>query len=262
MELGGTNSILSIHFAKAPESAKAAQKAWLLTGRTAPRLVNGSRAHCRVLLLGQDGPRPHQLHLKEGHAMRTFHWLLLMTASLFVGSACMARQQASGLPAYAPTATVKDLMDSFVDPSADVVWNSVASVTDANGIENRTPRTDEEWTNVRHGAIRLVEATNLLLMPGRHVARPGEKSETPGVELEPEQMEALLNKDRAAWDRRAKALHDASVAALQAIDAKDGKKLFDVGEQIDTACENCHTQYWYPNEKIPQFPSELSSRAR
>jgi hypothetical protein len=194
--------------------------------------------------------------------MRTSHWLLLITASLFVGSACTARQPASGLPAYTPTATVKDLMDSMVDPSADVVWNSVATVADANGIEDRTPHTNEEWANVRHGAIRLVESTNLLLMPGRHVARPGEKSETPGVELEPEQMEAMVNKDRAAWNTRAKALHDASVAALQAIDAKDAKRLFDVGEQIDTACENCHRQYWYPNEKIPQSPSELGSRVR
>jgi hypothetical protein len=194
--------------------------------------------------------------------MRTSHWLPLIIAWLLVGTACMARQPAAGLPAYAPYATVKDLMDSMVDPSADVVWNSVATLADANGIEDRTPRTSEEWADVRHGAIRLVEATNLLLMPGRHVARPGEKSETPGVELEPEQMEALVNKDRAAWNSRAKALHDASVSALQAIDAKNAKKLFDVGEEIDTACENCHKQDWYPNEKIPPTPSEQSSRLR
>ena len=195
--------------------------------------------------------------------MRRFPGLLflgvsLFSVSLFFSSACRGSRQ----PEYTPTATIKDIMDSIVDPSADVVWDSVATVVSDSGSNEKAPRTDEEWVNVRRGAIRLVEATNLLLMPGRHVARPGEKSSTPNVELEPEEMEVLINKDREAWNRRAKALHDSGLAALQAIDARDAKKLFDVGEEIDVACENCHVQYWYPNEKIPTFPSELKSSVR
>ena len=92
------------------------------------------------------------------------------------------------------------------------------------------------------------------MVPGRHVARPGEKSETPGVELEPAEMEVLIAKDMTAWHKRAKALHEAGLAALQAIDAKDAQKVFEVGEQIQRACEGCHSEYRYPNEKIPPFP--------
>jgi hypothetical protein len=157
-------------------------------------------------------------------------------------------------PEYVPTATVKDLMQSVVDPNADVVWLAVTTVQSAKGTVDTKPRTDEEWTKVRHGAIALTEASNLLMVPGRHVARPGEKSETPGVELEPSEMEVLINKDLAAWRRRAHGLHEAGLAALQAIDAKDADKLFEVGEQIERACEGCHQQYWYPNEKIPPVP--------
>jgi hypothetical protein len=80
---------------------------------------------------------------------------------------------------YTPTATIKDLMDSIVDPSADVVWNAVMTSVDASGTEDKFPRTDEEWADVRRGAIRLVESSNLLLVPGRHVAGPGEKSVPP-----------------------------------------------------------------------------------
>jgi hypothetical protein len=157
-------------------------------------------------------------------------------------------------PEYFPTATVKDLMQSVVDPAADVVWLSVTTVQSAQGTVEKAPKTDEEWTMVRHGAIALTEAANLLMVPGRHVARPGEKSETPGVELEPSEMEVLINQDPAAWHKRARALHDAGLAALQAIDAKDATKVFEVGEQIERACEGCHSQYWYPNEKIPSVP--------
>jgi hypothetical protein len=145
-------------------------------------------------------------------------------------------------------------MQSVVDPSADVVWLSVTTVQDAKGTVEKAPKTDEEWTMVRHGAIALTEAANLLMVPGRHVARPGEKSETPGVELEPSEMEVLINKDLAAWRKRAHALHDAGLAAIQAIDNKDANKVFEVGEQIERACEACHSQYWYPNEKIPPVP--------
>ena len=35
--------------------------------------------------------------------------------------------------------------------------------------------------------------------------------------------------------------------------------LFEIGEDLDKACENCHRAYWYPNEQIPDFPSTPTS---
>ena len=159
-------------------------------------------------------------------------------------------------PTYLPTATIKDLMLSIVDPSADVVWLSVTTIVDEKGLKETIPKTDEEWKKVRHGAIALAEAANLLKMPGRRVAQPGEKSETPGVELEPEEMDVLIAKDRAAWHERATHLHDAAIDVIGAIDARDGNKVFELGEKIEEACENCHKQYWYPNEVIPPVPAD------
>ena len=162
-------------------------------------------------------------------------------------------------PQYAPTATIKEIMLSIVDPSADVVWLSVTTVQSSAGTVDTAPKNDEEWTKVRQGAVALTEAANLLMIPGRHVAHAGEKSETPGIELEPSEMEELINKDPAAWQMHARNLHDAGVAVLHAIDAKDSQKVFEIGEQIEVACESCHRQYWYPNEKIPEIPASPSS---
>lgn len=167
-----------------------------------------------------------------------------------------AAQPAPGEPNYLPTATIKDLMLSIVDPSADVVWLSVTTIVDDKGFNETAPKTDEEWLKVRHGAIALAEAANLLKMPGRRVARPGEKSETPGVELEPEEMDVLIAKDRAAWNERATHLHDAAMSVIAAVDAKDANKVFELGEKIEETCENCHKQYWYPNEVIPEVPAD------
>ena len=190
--------------------------------------------------------------------------VIVLLASLVLIAACQKPAETTAAapaaaapppPEYVPTATVKDLMQSVVDPNADVVWLAVTTVQSAKGTIETRPKNDEEWTKVRHGAIALTEASNLLMVPGRHVARPGEKSDTPGVELEPSEMEALITKDLGAWRKRAHGLHEAGVAALQAIDAKDANKLFEVGEQIERACEGCHSQYWYPNEKIPPVPT-------
>jgi len=189
-----------------------------------------------------------------------FIYVSALVLCMAVVSGCQAQQRATA-PAgssapFVPTATVKDLMLSIVDPSADVVWLSVTTVVDEKGLLESVPTSDEEWTKVRHGAVTLMEAANLLMMPGRRVARPGEKSETPGVELEPEEMDALIAKDRGAWNERATRLHDVAADVIQAIDAKDANRVFELGEQIEEACENCHRQYWYPNEVIPAYPSD------
>ena len=179
--------------------------------------------------------------------MRTGVLPLLLGASVLVGVACRS-QQPVPQPEYRPTATVKDIMDSMVDPSADFLWESVATIVSAAGTEERAPRTDKEWADVRRRAVIVIEATNLLQIPGRHIARPGEKSENPGIELNPEEIEALVNQDRQTFINLAHGLHDAGTEALKAIDAKNAQGLMDAGERLDMACESCHLKYWYPSE--------------
>ena len=156
---------------------------------------------------------------------------------------------------FVPTATIKDLMLSIIDPAADVVWLSVTTVQNSAGTQETRPQNDEEWEKVQHGALQLVEAANLLMIPGRRVAPPGDKSVAPGVELEPEEMQVMIDKDRDGWNTRATALHAAALQTLEAVKAHDADKVFELGEQIEHACEGCHRQYWYPNEVIPELPT-------
>src|ERR1700691_457706 len=175
--------------------------------------------------------------------MRRFVCLCLVGASALIAVACNRSPPPSPLQ---PEATIKDIMDSMVDPGADVLWESVATTVSVAGIEEKQPRTDDDWKTVYRNAVMLVEATNLLKMDGRHVAQPKEKSENPGIELEPEQMEKLINDDRPAFIKFAQGLHDAALPALRATEDRNAMALLDAGEAIDTACENCHLRYWYP----------------
>ena len=187
--------------------------------------------------------------------MRT-HYLFMIAILFLVLAGCSAQpqpqQQTPPPPPFRPTATIKDIMDSVVDPNADFIWESIATTVSAKGIEEKQPHTEEEWKAVRRSAVTLLEASNLLLVPDRHVAKPGEKSENPGIELGPEEIEVLINQDRATFIERALKLHDSVVPALKAIDEKNPEALLAAGDLIDQACEGCHLKYWYPNDQEAQ----------
>jgi hypothetical protein len=160
---------------------------------------------------------------------------------------------------FRPTAPIADVMQYMVEPSADVLWNAVAVTVNEKGVDDHRPTTDEEWTTVKRSAVTLVEATNLLLID-RAVANPGEKSKNPNVELEPEEIAKLRKDDPAVWNKYVKALYDAAMPALNAVNKKDADGLGNAGEGIDMACENCHLHYWYPPNKAPDVaPSPRAS---
>ena len=128
-------------------------------------------------------------------------WIVLGSLVL-AANACTQ----SSAPQLQQTATIKDIMDSMVDPSGDFMFESIAEIADERGITHKEPRTDEEWKDVRRHALVLLEAPILLTMEGRKVANPGEKSENPQVELQPEEIQKLIDSDRPSFVRRARRL--------------------------------------------------------
>jgi len=178
------------------------------------------------------------------------------SALVLAAAGCGRREEPAPQPQFRPTATVKDIMTSIVDPESDVLWNAVATIVSLTGTEEREPKTDEEWAAVRRSAVQLVEATNLLRIPGRLVAKHGEKSENPRIELQPETIQRMIAEDPAKWTKLVDGLHDAALPALTAADAKSAKGLFDAGEHMERACESCHQQYWYPPKEAAAWKQE------
>jgi hypothetical protein len=147
--------------------------------------------------------------------------------------------------------SIKDLMESIIDPSADILWGAVGTVVDEEGVHESLPKTPEEWLDLRRAAVRIIEGSNLLMMPGREAAPAGSKSEVPGVELEPAEITALIKKKRKSFDAFAKALRVLGLEALRATEAKNAVLLMEIGGRMQDVCESCHKTFWYPNEKLP-----------
>lgn len=142
---------------------------------------------------------------------------------------------------------MKELMDCVVDPAADGIWDAVAVRSTKKGIEYHQPRTAEEWAAVRRHAIALIEAMNLVTLPGRRAAPSGTK---PGLgELAPAEIERDIEQKRALFVSFAQALQVTAQRTLEAIDHKDTDAVMTTGGDIDVACEACHVVFWYPHQR-------------
>lgn len=177
----------------------------------------------------------------------------LALASLLALAACNDHPAPVAESPFRPTASIQELMQSIVDPSADALWESVSSTTTKDGVVDKVPQSDAEWIELRHLAIRIAESGNLLSIPGRPIAHSGkqlEDSHIKGILSVPE-IQARLDQDPALFRKLARDLQLAAETTLTAIDAKNIEGFLEAGSRIDQACEQCHLHYWYPNDKRP-----------
>lgn len=163
----------------------------------------------------------------------------MISVLLLLGSVLVARGPA----------TIRDLMHSTVDPSAEFLFESVQVISNEKGITEIAPHTDEDWRQVKARAEVLMKAPDWLTAPGRRAARPRDRAANPEVELETDQLQALLQTKHDDFALRASKLRDSASVVMRAIDAKDKDALLNALNGIDLACEGCHVRYWYPNDK-------------
>jgi len=184
----------------------------------------------------------------------------LALATMTLTAACGPRATTVEAKAPAPAASathlkpvtgIQDIMASMIDPAADHLWESVATVANEKGVEEKRPKTDEDWKAVRSQAVILAEAANLLMVEGRPVAKEGAILEDHGVpgNLTAAESEQAIAADRASFVGFAEALREVGVQMLTAADRKDTQALFDAGYPLDEVCENCHLKFWYPGAK-------------
>ena len=149
------------------------------------------------------------------------HTLRLVLLGALLGSGCNRAAPSPPpppAPPFRPVADVKQLMASVIEPAADVYWDAVGTVEDANGVVEIAPKTDEAWKTVLNSAYVVAEGGNLLMMSGRA-------------------------KDNGDWMKLSQALVDVGQRAIKAAEAKNAKAVFDTGAEVYDACVNCHSKY-------------------
>jgi cytochrome c553 len=149
--------------------------------------------------------------IKVENIMKLKILLTLFCATLLFGCSPKTQQVDT-------TLSLQQLMEWVIDPNADVVWDSVKSISNAKGTTEIYPKTDAQWEAVRNSAATLIEAGNLLKVEGRA-------------------------KDNKQWMEYSQALSNAAAGTLKAAQAKNKDALFDAGGDIYSACKSCHDKY-------------------
>lgn len=150
-----------------------------------------------------------------------------------------------------PVVSVKELMESEIDPLADNIFDAVATDITAKGVVEKEPKTDDDWAKVRIGAVVLAESANLLKIP-RPFAPPGDLNNSGGPnapELSPDQIQAKVDANKALWNSHAENLRAVALEVMDIVKRKDANALLIAGGKLDEACENCHLEYWYPGDR-------------
>jgi hypothetical protein len=148
---------------------------------------------------------------------------------------------------YKPASTFQEIMDSVVDFSSDYIWKAVTITTDQKGMHEVQPRTDAEWHEFRRRAVLLVEAANLIAVPGRKVAH-GDKTVEDQQPLDVTKIQQRLDTGHEKLVGFAGALREVSLKLVDAADKHDVAAVTELGGTMDEVCESCHKVFWYPDE--------------
>jgi mono/diheme cytochrome c family protein len=120
---------------------------------------------------------------------------------------------------FTPATDVDHVMRTMVDPAANLVWASVVTTVTIDGVREKFPKTDAEWSALRGAAADLAAAGNLLRQENR----------------------VSLNSD---WGRQSQSLIVAAAATLKAVEARSPDQILAAGEQIYNTCVGCHGGYY------------------
>jgi hypothetical protein len=196
----------------------------------------------------------------------------VVLVAAFTVSGCSTKPASESQPAekkpaligeITPVVSVKELMESMIDPIADNIFDAVWWDNTAKGVVEHRPTTDEDWEKVKIGAVTMAEGIELLKVP-RPWTPPGDVNNSTGPnppELSPTQMQAKLDKDPVLWTAKIQALRNVGLEVLEIVKKKDANALWQAGGDLDDACEGCHLEYWYPGDRAT-VEAERKFRAR
>ena len=112
-----------------------------------------------------------------------------------------------------------EVMAHVMDPAAYAFWGGTGTSYTVDGDTDLSPKTEAEWKRVEDGAAMVILGANSLMLPG------------------------YAREPMADWDRYASKVAEVAERAKAAVERKDTSAMRTIGDELDAACEACHTQF-------------------
>ena len=159
---------------------------------------------------------------------------VLLAAAVAAASTTVAVRRGNAIAADPAVASVANLMTGMIVPASDAIFAAAWHETTAAGSVEHGPSTGEEWQAIERNAGLLLEAAELLRVPGRDATH-----------------DRLVALDRERWTAYALALRDGAIWTRDAARARSIPRLLAAGGDISFACERCHLDFRLPQSRRP-----------
>ncbi len=176
--------------------------------------------------------------------MNKFAWLAV-PALLLAGCSKKAEQPEQR--------TLHEIMKDEIDVRADDVWAIGNAHIDARAGIDAASMSDEDWEKLASAATGLQQAALDIanLKDPIVVAKPGVKIADEGVPGgdSAASVKANIDKDPQGLRDHADALAADMADLATAASKHDAATAGPIINQLDSVCESCHLEFWYPSQK-------------
>jgi cytochrome c556 len=171
---------------------------------------------------------------------------LILAAVSFLGVWAATGQSAT------PGPTLQHTMKSIVAVDTQIVWDVGNQAQDDKGDPDPTKLKNADWERIVQASQRVKQAAQSLAQADHlRVADPGQKIDgegNPGA-FNAQQVQGVIDASPQAFRAFAQVLAQSMEQITAAARSRDAVKLADLSGQVDEICEQCHTQFWYPQQK-------------
>jgi hypothetical protein len=177
--------------------------------------------------------------------MRGLIWIVVPALLLTAG--CRKEEAAS------QQKTFHEIMKNEVDVRADDVWAIGNAHINGQAEIDPATMTDEDWKKLASAATSLQQAALEIanLKDPIVVVKPGVKiadEDVPGGDSAAS-VKANIDKDPQGLRDHANALAADMADLAEAASKHDAKTAGPIINQLDSVCESCHLEFWYPSQK-------------
>jgi hypothetical protein len=177
-----------------------------------------------------------------------------MKSSLFLlGGGLLSVTAYAAIPSAAPN--LHELMKNIVAVQAQVIWDVGNKAQDDQGNPDASKLKATDWSRIVSAGGKVKQAAQTLAQ-AEHVmaAGPGQKLDGEGAPgtFGAKQVQGAIDANPKAFRAFSQALAVSMDQIVAAAQAKDAAKVFDVSGRLDQVCEDCHVQFWYPEQKAPR----------
>jgi cytochrome c556 len=173
-------------------------------------------------------------------------WAWVVVPALLLAG-CSKKQEA-------PQArTLHEIMKDEVDVRADDVWAIGNAHIGADAGIDASTMTDDDWKKLASAAVNLQQAALDLasLKDPIVVVKPGVKIADEGVPGgdSAASVQQNVDKDPQGFRDHANSLAADMADLAKAANAHNAAAAGPIINQLDSVCESCHLDFWYPSQK-------------